>query len=493
MKRIFPLVFLAILCLVCSCKASNESVTPAETDVPMSASQADLPLESSYLPIITIAPDVREPEDYDILRDATQITNYDPEYGHLGLYEWRIESFDFLEEFKGVKSLSIASCYIPVGVTIPKTAALDDLIEFDSYNIIGTGVVDLLADCLPLPKLEILRMDGAGLSTAILPNIPSLTDIFVNVPNALEVISNNTHITGSLQFGVRFQTTVHEEIQSISGIEHFKSVQYLTPPHSVRDLAPLSGCTALRILDIYSSEHIDTLEPLYALEHLEEILMSQKLYDALSPADLEHFSLENNSDANAVHVYFIENRDESEGATLSLRGVTIESFDFLLEYPNLKSLSISDCDIADGLVLPKIDTLVDLYIIDPNVMELIANNSHLPGALSIYTAESGPDSEWPPDVLPLSSLDGIERFTRLESLNVGDPVHDISAVAGCENLRVLSILASRSVDTLEPLFGLSRLRSLLIDPQVFRTLPLEEQQMFNGGFNRPHKPRGEWR
>lgn len=176
-------------------------------------------------------------------------------------YVWRIDSFDFLREFENIKKLIIYECYIPEGVTIPRMDALDDIVEIQMGCIYGSGAADVLADCLPLPKLDILSVSGAVPNKSALPTIPSLTDLYVSVPDTLSIISNNTQITGALGFGDPY-VSVFEDIDNITEIEKFSSIQYLSLPPSVRDISPLAGCASLRILDASSNDRIDSLKPL---------------------------------------------------------------------------------------------------------------------------------------------------------------------------------------------------------------------------------------
>jgi Leucine-rich repeat (LRR) protein len=435
--------------------------------------------------------ETQPPETYDVLRDAPLYLDYDASDGLLFLYGWRINSFDFLQEFENITRLNIAECYIPEGVRIPKTDALDAVSDISLQSIYGSGAADVLADCLPLPRLDTMYLSGGVQSASALPSVPSLTDLYVSVPNALEIIANNTHIMGALSFGVPYIDSVYEDIENIAGVEKFTNIQYLRPPHSVSDLSPVSGCAALRILDMSSNRAVDTLRPLYGLGNLEEIRMYDGAYDALAPEDRTRFNPENNSDANATHVYLSDEYDSiAESERLTLTEQPIDSFDFLLEYTDLKFLEIVECDIAGGLVLPKIDTLVELRVYDQNALEIVKNNTQLQ-KLTISTVSHLSDTP----STPLPDLRGLENFTSLEALTVeASSLGDMSALSHCANLRRLSLTYCKSISTLKPLYGLTRLRELYIDNKAFLSLPAKDQKRFDPTTGRkPYMISVEWR
>jgi hypothetical protein len=216
---------------------------------------------------------------------------------------------------------------------------------------------------------------------------------------------------------------------------------------------------------------------LFTLKNLEEIRINPDAYNALPDIEREHFTPENNSDSNAVHVYGVSPLNETD-SVLELKEQAIDSFDFLNDYPKLRVLTIINCDIAEGLALPKIESLYKLEIIDTDVLELIKNNSQLSGSLSIGTYIQLTADDATPTVPPLKNLAGLETFTALEELSVLAPVSDISALSNCANLRRLSLVYSRSIDTLNPLYELIRLRYLYIDYNAFQALPEEERERF---------------
>jgi Leucine-rich repeat (LRR) protein len=360
-------------------------------------------------------------------------------------------------------------------------------------SIYGSGAADVLSSFLPLPKLEILSISGSVPNKDPLPTIPSLTVLHVATPNAMEVIKNNTHITGSLSFGVHLLDEVCDRNTDISGIEKFTSIQYLRPPSFVQDISPISGCTELRILDLSYSYNIDSLKPLYGLENLQEIMISGSVYYSLPNDERQRFTPDNNRDASAVHVYLdthIHGHSEittslEEGRLLRVSDRRIDSFDFLNDYPLLERLEIYDCDIAEGLDLPRIESLIELKIVAPNALGIIKNNTHL-SSLSIGTGHLRWDDE-KKNIPPLTNLSGLEHFTSLSFLTVFDPVYDLSALSGCVNLRRLSLMfVTYTLETIEPILGIPRLRYLHIDHVAFPELPIEQRELFNR--QKPHMP-----
>jgi hypothetical protein len=437
-----------------------------------------------------------DPSDYYVLTDAKAQLDYDTGEGLLYLYVWRIESFDFLREFDGIRQIIITECYIPEGVRIPKSDALNGVVELDVHGIYGASAFDLLADCLPLPKLDMLTVTSEIPSDFVFPKVDSLTDITVQNVNALQVIAENTHIPGALNISFGKEESAAEWPNNAAGVEGFASIQYLSLPGCISDISAVAGCADLKILELGQSPEIESLKPLYGLERLQEIRIGKDAYDALPEDERKHFSPANNADADAVHVY-LSPSDEfpySNREFLSLNGETIDSFDFLAEYPNLKRLDIYNCDIADGLILPKIETLTHLEVVDRDAIEIIRDNAQLSGTLSIDTGSYDPVISEKPGYAPLTNLDGLETFRSLESLRVTDPVTDLSALTGCVNLRSLSVVNSTSIDTLKPLYGLERLRMLYISYDVLRALPPEEQERFNvNNRKKPYLVHIEWR
>lgn len=484
-----PLSLVSIILSSCANSNSTNDIPPSQAQASPTpsvsiAAPADNPqvLPSPSVSVTTPADNpptrTRDPSTYNVLNAENAKEHLTLErsgnQAYLSIYSWRIESFDFLDEFEGITSLLISWCYIPPGITIPSTDALNSIVNIDFCEIYGSGAADVLSDCLPLPYLDALSLDGEVQNETALPTIPSLTDLYVSVPDALSVIANNAHITGSLRFG----ETYCDGIESIQGVERFSSIQHLELPRSVRDLTPVAGCAALKILNLLHNMDIDSLRPLYGLEHLQEIQISRNTYNELPEDEREHFSPHNNGDAYAVHVYIDPPRSSADGQHCQLSGQIIDSFDFLLGYSNLKSLYIYDCDIADGLVLPEIGTLTRLYVVDPNVLDIIKNNTRLTEWLYISTGEYDYLGKYY-DSPELTGLDGLEEFTSLESLTVGFPVYDLSALSGCANLRSVSLMHTASIETLGSLCELPRLRWLHINEVAFLALPAEDQEYFN--------------
>ena len=201
---------------------------------------------------------------------------------------------------------------------------------------------------------------------------------------------------------------------------------------------------------------------------------------------------------------------------LYLNGLTIESFDFLLELDNLRSLDIRNCtippgvvfpqhnaltrltisniagqdetefvvtslplpnlvrltitidDSGAGVVLPKIPSLDRIIISSNNPIEYVANNNQI--SALVIEATLG--------LFDLHSLDGLETFTELEQLNVGALFSDLSALAECHKLEYLDISDAKAIDTLNPLVGLQNLETIYINGKAYYDLPQEDRDHF---------------
>jgi len=141
-------------------------------------------------------------------RDRSAIQNrVIPSRERLILENWRIESFEFLdelweiEEFRNIKSLDFRNIYIPQGVRIQPSDVVDALVSISFRDIRGSGSADVLYDVLPLPNLWELSLSGDVLNENALPHIPSLIDLYIVTPDAIEIIQNNAHISGILHLG----------------------------------------------------------------------------------------------------------------------------------------------------------------------------------------------------------------------------------------------------------------------------------------------------
>ena len=501
---LMTILFLLAALAACGGVAEPEEILPlveAKNSILGEATKREsLPVGRSDAEIIRIR-ETLPPHEYPILKDAVTLTlerNHESnlEYGTLLVYNWKIECFDFLSEFDNVRILMLIECYIPQGVTIPPIEQLNSVVEIHFSDIYGSGVADVLVDVLPLPNLDVLVLSGALPSTYALPTVPSLTDIYVDVPDASNIIVNNTHITGILSFS-RYPNfeSIYCSIQTLDSIGRFTQVQVLYLPAAVRDLSPLAEFMNLRILYINKNMKIDSLMPLYGLLYLQEIHIKDQAYYVLPKYERAIFTPDNNRYYDRIHVIigyqnvFSDPNFIHENERLWLENITIDSFDFLLEYPNLRALTILNCDIAEGLVLPRIDTLRDLHIFDTYALQLIQNNTHLPGRLEIgssllYVDEGVVDTTF-------HNLIGIEHFANLSQLIIRAPVYDISPVSELHNLQTFSIWFSDSVQSLTPLSQITRLRTLVINHDAFRALSQEEQEYWEA--RKWYITRIEWR
>lgn len=295
-------------------------------------------------------------------------------------------------------------------------------------------------------------------------------------------------------------------------------MQALSLPRYVRDLSPLAGLESLRIIDLIYSEHIDSLLPLQNLPNLQEILIRQELYDSLSEQDRQIFTPANNRYYERIHVHFSDIPHFSGGIqptiiraewTLDdqrviIENETIESFAFLQHYPRMRDLHIRNSEIlsfdyladyasnlesirfehntiADGLKIPYIENLVNLYITGdenfPQLIQLTQLNSHLPGRLDFRFGNV--HAPIPRNVsIPVMDFEGLENFTSLQELSLFIRCHrlDFSALSGMRNLHTL-VLYANEVESLSPLSELTRLRQI-VDLDRGLSIPREVTQVF---------------
>jgi len=492
-------VLLCILCLLNSCgfagtsevANSNNKLEPSDSSGPDSF-EPRITVDISKSDALTKTK--KDPSEYRVLgsdKEFLEFLDYNTEYGWLYVDECRIESFEFINDVEYLTRLILSNCYIPEGVTIPRTAALNHIVSIELIDIYGSGAADVLIDCLPLPTLEILSLCGQVTNKQPLAYTPSLTDIIISIPDPFTVISNNTHISGALEFDVHLDTDFFTA-ETINGVGAFKSIQFLRLPKKVSDISPIAYCESLRILDATNSEKINSLSPLRSLDQLEEILISYSTYESLPDSDKLYYNVENNSNADAVHVYIagyykLDEADEY----LRLENQSITSFDFLEDFPNLKTLSIFNCEIADNLILPRINSLTYLSVEDPNVLAIISQNQQIAGRLQIGTGYTHEIDNVQSNIEPLTDLPGLDEFIFLESLTITDPVIDISALSSCKNLRALSLFYCTSLESIQALSSLSRFRLLVLPKDVFISLPKEEQSMFDNW--KSYMPSISWR
>ena len=398
----------------------------------------------------------------------------------LVLSRWRIESFKFLTEIGDITELHISESYITQGAFIPHSEPLNSLREIYLLQNYVSGVADILSEAHRFSALRTLKLSGEIVSETALPHIPSLTNLYVYVPDALEIIANNGHIEGILSFalgnGRGFLAEPRSDITSLAGIEIFENIEMLIPPSSVQDISLVANNRALRFIDLSSNERIYSLMPLYELEHLLEVWISGEAYFALAENEREHFNPLNNRYSEKVHVYIVclsEIETIGEGELIFLYDKTIDCFEFLKNYPNLRYLFIFNCNIAGNLVLPRIDTLEHLSVIDQNAMNLIRNNYQLFGYLEIGSMWSRAEED-SSNITPIKDFTELEVFASLRHLAIRDPIYDLTPLSRLDNLHILSIMFTDELNSLEPLSRLPRLRLLHINHAAFRSLPANE-------------------
>jgi hypothetical protein len=230
-----------------------------------------------------------------------------------------------------------------------------------------------------------------------------LVDLYIVTPNVGRLIKNNYHISGLLQLNLLWRAThmpsfypfmpnvllsniTWSNVESIEHVlpitfrhqqthhvgclnilERFTELYMFAAPSAMYDLTPLASMERLRILDLTCSTHIDSLIPLQGLQYLLEIRINRDVFYVLPEADRYIFNPLNNFYADRVHVYYDyswQNVSQigpnriivAGGEMITLSGETIYCFDFLTEIENLTYLRIRNSYIAEGLILPRIET-----------------------------------------------------------------------------------------------------------------------------------------
>lgn len=158
----------------------------------------------------------------------------------------------------------------------------------------------------------------------------------------------------------------------------------------------------------------------------------------------------------------------------------------LLPLPNLRTLVLSG-DVPSQNSIPHIPSLIDLYVVTPDTICIIQNNNHIAGILHLGSAC------WQTVIFGLwggegnseiKTLEGIENFTNIVALSLSQNISDLSPLANLKSLRILDITASKSIDSLMPLYGLQNLQEILMTREAHNALPPNEQELFNPRNNR---------
>jgi len=259
-------------------------------------------------------------------------------------------------------------------------------------------------------------------------------------------------------------------------------------------------------------------------KHLQIILGAESILDALSEIDREKGTV-SLSDGNItlsnwhidsfdflyefiyikelkdVHKLTLRNVYISQGAKIwpsdalnSLEFISLENIsgvgpadvlDELLPLPNIKVISLSG-DITSENPLPYTPSLIDLYVVVPDAMYVIKNNTHISGILHMgRVAWSVPSPTWGGGGHDaVATLDGLERFTQLQALSVPRNVRDLSPVRELESLRIIDLIYGDHIDSLMPLQSLDNLQDIMIRQESYNAFDEKEQKIFTPANNR---------
>jgi hypothetical protein len=192
-------------------------------------------------------------------------------------------------------------------------------------------------------------------------------------------------------------------LQILSGLQHLRELR-LSYPLQIHDLSPLMRLTELQVLKVLSIRKAD-VSPISHLTRLEELLLdgeTKNLKQLETLVRLRRLTITSNKN---VRLATFAGAKQLEALTLS--GSKIVDFETLSSFPSLRSLVLSNTNIERLEQIPDLTNLEHLGI------------AHC---------------------RRLSSLDGIEKFKRLEGL----VLH--------ENKRIASIFPLSSLPKLATVF-----------------------------------------
>lgn len=276
------------------------------------------------------------------------------------------------------------------------------------------------------------------------------------------------------------EASVVEEI-TIGGITFFTDVTELDLRSlNITDISELAKCTKLTKLDLREN-NISNLDALSGLTELSWLcLWNNEIEDvaALLPLNkLTYLDLDDNNVSNMAPLAGLENMEE-----LWLSSNEPKNLNFLSSLPKLRRLGLKEIELTEENVdtLCKLTTLEELAIErnDISVEWLEKLQEALPDCTithdePYYTFTVG-DTEYKSNDTDsisasgaeLDTLDGIEHFKNLTSLNISsNQITDLSPLAPLSKLyyldasNVYSTGGNRFAD-LSPLAGLTELRSL---------------------------------
>lgn len=245
----------------------------------------------------------------------------------------------------------------------------------------------------------------------------------------------------------------------------------------IREIGVLADCKKLRSLDI-SGNQISDLQPLMNLPELEVLNLASNQVSDLRPlmgmAKLHSVNAAENSVTDTAALSGM-----SAMTSLNLSGNAIADFSGLSKLSSLQTLRLADTGIGDE-DLPALEglTMLRLLVLDQNdglsdvavghlqsmLPSCVISHSELAYLIRIGANELRSDQvELDLSGQGMESLGGVERFTRLEKLDLSENnLSGVSELQYCNSrasLRSLD-LSNNQIESLEPLATLSALEEL---------------------------------
>lgn len=224
-------------------------------------------------------------------------------------------------------------------------------------------------------------------------------------------------------------------------------------------LLTLSGCSTVQDTPVQTTGTPAPTEPAAAASQTgetptqpltqEEIQVSEEP----SPSDIIRYEIDTGSGKTAVGI--------------SVQDRSITSFDFLGDCDNLKQLTFERCIIAEGVVLPYIESLDSVALRDCNTdaVNIVQNNTQLTGlGLGLNMTD-------------LSILEILPNITVLYL--TGNDIKDLSPLSACDQLETLYLFdGNYDITTLQPLFGLQKLSHIGMNLRTYRNIAREDLEHY---------------
>ncbi len=392
--------------------------------------------------------------------------------------------------------------------------ALSGLGGLDTLDLSGNQIRELG----PLAKLENLRrlvLDGNPL--ADLSPLYNLKQLSLLSIRDMELDKNAVLALSEALPGCAIELGSGEVYDILLGGVSFHSdaVDLNLSGRGIREISVLADCKQLRSLDI-SGNQISDLQPLMNLPELEVLNLADNQVSDLRPlmgmGKLYSVNASANSISDTAALASL-----SAMSSLNLSGNPISDFSGLSKLANLQTLRLADTGIADEdlpaleglamlrlLVLDQNDGLSDVAVghLQSMLPSCVISHSELAYLIRIGANELRSDAvDLDLSDQGMESLNGIERFTRLETVDLsGNNLRGVSELQYCNsrgslrsldlnNNQIESVAALTALTALEeldlshnrlsdatPLYQLSSLRSLRIGGNLLSPEQLEELQ-----------------